>query len=148
MILKKGDDGFGSSVDVLEEDGELDAGERVLLSANNDEVGFGSSIDALDEGGGGLDAGEGVFEDPTNRQNESMDPIADDENSHNGIVNPPIESNYKQGEKVEGFFRGQKWYSCTIKSFNDQNGTYDLIYDDGDEERGVSETNIRKRDQL
>ena len=107
MIPKEGDDGIVSSVGVLEEDGELDAGERMLLSANNGEIGFGSSVDALDEGGGGLDAGEGVFEDPTDGLNESMDPLFDDENSGNENVNPPIESNYKQGEKVEGFFRGQ-----------------------------------------
>jgi hypothetical protein len=54
-------------------------------------------------------------------------------------------STYTVGENVEGMFRGgERWYSCVIKKRN-FDGTYDLAYDDGDEENNVSEERIRKR---
>ena len=99
-------------------------------SANIGDNRFDSSVDALDEAEGiELDAGQGIFDDPANGLDDSFDQMVFE---------------YKKGERVEALFRnGQKYYTCTIKSC-DEDGTYSLVYDDGDEERGVPESNIRR----
>jgi hypothetical protein len=51
---------------------------------------------------------------------------------------------YNLKDRVEGLFRGgERWYPCTIKAVNGD-GTYNLSYDDGDEEQRVPTENIRK----
>ena len=47
------------------------------------------------------------------------------------------------GDSVEGRFEGGKeWYPCKIEAINGD--TFDLIYDDGDEEKGVAAALVRK----
>lgn len=56
-----------------------------------------------------------------------------------------INRTYEVGEVVEGMFRGgERWYSCVIRKWN-VDGTYNLAYDDGDEENHVDDTCIRKK---
>ena len=60
----------------------------------------------------------------------------------------PIKFNFKYevGSRVEGMFRGgERWYSCIIKSRNHSNNTYQLVYDDGDEESNVPEKFLRNK---
>ena len=52
---------------------------------------------------------------------------------------------YGIGDRVEGKFRdGMEWYSAVVKSVNISDGTYHLVYDDGDEEKVVPLSRIRK----
>ena len=125
------DNGLELSFDEVREDLGVDTMEGIFSVPISGDNGLDSSVDVdlLGEDGG-LDAKEGVFDDPGNGLDESVD----------GTV-----SKFMKGEKVEGRFRGgEKWYRCTIKSVDNLNGLYDLIYDDGDEERGIDESNIRK----
>lgn len=50
---------------------------------------------------------------------------------------------FKVGDKVEGRFGGRaRWHKATIERVN-RNGTYDLLYVDGDEERNVEKGLVR-----
>ena len=52
----------------------------------------------------------------------------------------------KVGDKVEGRFRGRsRWLKATIERVN-RNGTYDLLYANGDEERSVEKDLVRRAD--
>lgn len=52
---------------------------------------------------------------------------------------------YKVGEKIEGYFEEYKaWFGGTIKSIN-EDGTYYVTYDDGDEEKRVLSIRLRKK---
>ena len=50
---------------------------------------------------------------------------------------------FRVGQRVDGKFRGRAWHPGRIVSVN-RDGTYDLHYDDGDEERGVAASSIRR----
>jgi len=51
---------------------------------------------------------------------------------------------YKVGDRIEGKFRDSNdWYPASIKAFSANDGTYHLIYDDGDEEKMVPLSRIR-----
>ena len=52
---------------------------------------------------------------------------------------------YRRGDNIEARYKGKsKWYKGSISRVN-ANGTYDILYDDGDTERGVRESLIRRR---
>ena len=52
-------------------------------------------------------------------------------------------SDFKVGDKVEGRFGGRaRWYKATVERAN-RNGTYDLLYADGDEERNIEKGLVR-----
>ena len=54
------------------------------------------------------------------------------------------EESYKMGDKVEARFKGgTRWHPGRIANVN-RDGTYDVRYDDGDEERRVESRMIRK----
>ena len=56
---------------------------------------------------------------------------------------------YNTGDKVEGKFRdGNDWYAASIKSVNYSDGSYHIVYDDGDEEKSVPLTRLRQRKAL
>lgn len=56
------------------------------------------------------------------------------------------DGNYCVGDKVEARFKGRaRWFSATVERIN-QDGTYHLLYADGDEELAVEEHLIRSRD--
>ena len=53
---------------------------------------------------------------------------------------------FKVGDRVQGRFRGgNEWYDANVKNVLDDN-LYHVVYDDGDEETGVSEDKIRKKE--
>ena len=53
-------------------------------------------------------------------------------------------SAFKLGDKVEAKFKGGvKWFSGRISSVN-RDGTYDVRYDDGDEEQNVPPLKVRE----
>ena len=54
---------------------------------------------------------------------------------------------YQKGDKVEAKYQGKsKWYPGSISRVN-ANGTFDILYDDGDTESGVRESLIRRRER-
>ena len=56
---------------------------------------------------------------------------------------------FNTGDKVEGKFRdGNDWYAAAIKAVNYSDGTYHIVYDDGDEEKSVPMARIRKRTDM
>lgn len=55
-------------------------------------------------------------------------------------------SSYRVGEKVEARFGGRtRWFSATVEREN-RDGTFHLLYADGDEERAVDKELIRSKD--
>jgi hypothetical protein len=64
---------------------------------------------------------------------------------------PPLK--YSVGDKVqvrylassEGSAKRPAWYDATVRAADASSGTYDVDFDDGDEERGVTPANIRDR---
>ncbi|CAM9455588.1 unnamed protein product, partial [Laminaria digitata] len=55
-----------------------------------------------------------------------------------------LEAEYSRGDKVEARFRGRSgWFKATVERDN-RNGTYHLLYEDGDEERAVG-TDLMRR---
>lgn len=65
----------------------------------------------------------------------TFDDAADDKNA--GVE-------YVEGEKVEARFRGHsRWFKARVSKVN-RDGTYHLVYDDGDEERSVPKELMRK----
>ena len=47
---------------------------------------------------------------------------------------------FRRGDNIEARYKGKsKWYKGSISRVN-ANGTYDILYDDGDTERGVRES--------
>ncbi|GMI35357.1 hypothetical protein TrRE_jg12489, partial [Triparma retinervis] len=53
-------------------------------------------------------------------------------------------SNLKRGDKVEARYRGGSRYYQGVISRDNRDGTYDIDYDDGEKEKGVKESYIRK----
>ena len=49
----------------------------------------------------------------------------------------------KEEEQVEAKFRGKKWFKGTVMTVNDD-GTYFVQYDDGDEEKRVKAEHVRE----
>merc|ERR1719329_2107513 len=50
---------------------------------------------------------------------------------------------FSRGDKVEANFGGKgKWYKGKVTAAH-SNGTYDILYEDGDRERGVKAENLR-----
>lgn len=53
------------------------------------------------------------------------------------------DNSFRVGQEVEGNYGGKgKWYKGKIESSN-PNGTFDIVYNDGDRERGVAKEHIR-----
>lgn len=51
---------------------------------------------------------------------------------------------FQVGDKIGGRYgSGAKWYAGIISAVNESDGTYDIRYNDGDQEFGISETLIR-----
>ena len=51
---------------------------------------------------------------------------------------------FEKGEKIEALYKGKKnWYSGVVDRYDEDAGTYDVTYDDGDTEKGVKQENIR-----
>ena len=54
---------------------------------------------------------------------------------------------FRRGDNIEARYKGKsKWYKGSISRVN-ANGTYDILYDDGDTERGVRQSLIRRRER-
>ena len=61
-----------------------------------------------------------------------------------GAMDSDAEESYKMGDKVEARFKGgAKWHPGRIDNVN-RDGTYDVRYDDGDQERRVESRMIRR----
>ena len=55
-----------------------------------------------------------------------------------------LSSSLKIGDKVESRYRdGTKWFHGSIQTVN-KDGTYDILYDDGDKEKSVPEDRLRR----
>jgi hypothetical protein len=54
-------------------------------------------------------------------------------------------SELNEGDKVEVLYKGKgtKWFSGKISRVN-RDGTYDIVYDDGDRESGALKMNVRR----
>ncbi|CAN0343330.1 unnamed protein product, partial [Pylaiella littoralis] len=66
--------------------------------------------------------------------------------SNNTRIGSPSGSDFVVGEKVEARFGGRsRWFKATVDAKN-RDGTYDLLYADGDEERRVAKELIRTVD--
>ena len=52
------------------------------------------------------------------------------------------DDDYYVGATVEGNYRGRNWYRGKIACAR-PNGTFDILYDDGEEEMGVGRQDIR-----
>ena len=62
-----------------------------------------------------------------------------------GVSTTSSRGTYRMGETVEARYKnGSQYYKGDIVSVN-SNGTYDIRYDDGDEERNVSAYKIRRK---
>jgi hypothetical protein len=58
-------------------------------------------------------------------------------------VEPGVTHDFATGTKVEGLYSGgDKWYRATVKKLN-PDGSYYLLYDDGDEEAAVPSERVR-----
>lgn len=61
-----------------------------------------------------------------------------------GALDRDANDEFRAGDKVEArFSRGSRWFLATVERKN-RDGTYHLLYDDGDEERNVSNGFIRR----
>src|SRR3569623_2021275 len=69
-----------------------------------------------------------------------------DGGSSNNRVSVSVSDSFREGDKIEGNYRGRgRWYPGKIsKDRGDK--TYDIDYDDGEFEARVSESNIRLKD--
>ncbi len=55
-----------------------------------------------------------------------------------------MDNDFREGDKIEARYRGgSKYYPGKI-SYDNRNGTYDIDYDDGEKERRVEASLIRK----
>ena len=49
------------------------------------------------------------------------------------------------GEKIEALYKGKKnWYAGVVDQYDEDAGTYDVTYDDGEVEKGVKQENIAR----
>jgi hypothetical protein len=56
-----------------------------------------------------------------------------------------LSNTFRIGEKIEGYFEEYKaWFAGQIKSLNDD-GTYHVVFDDGDEDKRVVSIRLRKK---
>ena len=71
----------------------------------------------------------------------------DVEKSNSKSDKEPTETSYSVGDEIVAKFRGKgvQWYKGKIARVR-PNGTYDIQYEDGDREVGLSSDNIRKRE--
>ena len=52
---------------------------------------------------------------------------------------------FDKGEKIEALYKGKKnWYAGVVDRYNEDAGTYDVTYDDGEVEKGVKQENIAR----
>ena len=80
---------------------------------------------------------------PTGLRSGASDDLGSGTTSRPGLGGGDDEG-YKMGDKVEARYKGgAKWHSGRIANVN-RDGTYDVRYDDGDEERRVESRMIRK----
>jgi hypothetical protein len=50
----------------------------------------------------------------------------------------------QSGDKIQAEYRGKgRWYDGMVKSYEKENNTYTILYDDGDEEKGVLAARVR-----
>lgn len=67
-----------------------------------------------------------------------------DSGNATGDIDASVSRKFDVGDSVESNFKGKgKWFKGIIKRVNRADSTYDIRYDDGDSERGVSEDLIR-----
>ena len=52
--------------------------------------------------------------------------------------------NFKVGDNVEARYRAGRYFKGRIRTVHTTDGTFDVDYDDGDKERGVDVSFIRK----
>lgn len=82
--------------------------------------------------------------------NGTFDIGYDDGDSERGVTASRIRragggGSFQEGDKVEGNFGGKgQWYPGVVEAVRGSNGTYDIRYDDGDSERGVSPDRLRR----
>ena len=52
---------------------------------------------------------------------------------------------FGKGEKIEALYKGKKnWYAGVVDRYDEDAGTYDVTYDDGEVEKGVKQENIAR----
>ena len=52
---------------------------------------------------------------------------------------------FEKGAKIEALYKGKKnWYSGVVDRYDEDAGTYDVTYDDGEVEKGVKQENIAR----
>ena len=169
--------GNGTSFDLLYDDGDRERGvkpENVRLSAAGTETSpatsVGSVSDSDDEAStaasspkmGSYSVGDVVEANyggkgkwypgkiASANSNGTFDIEYDDGDSERGVTENRVRrsgggGSFQQGDKVEGNFGGKgQWYPGVVQAVHESNGTYDIRYDDGDSERGVSPDNLRR----
>ena len=52
---------------------------------------------------------------------------------------------FEKGTKIEALYKGKKnWYAGVVDRYDEDAGTYDVTYDDGEVEKGVKQENIAR----
>ena len=78
--------------------------------------------------------------------NKYKEDIEDLKNSLAVTVRTNNRTNFIEGQKIEGNYRGRgRWYPGIISGIN-RDGTYNVDYDDGEIERFIGELNTRVKD--
>ena len=87
----------------------------------------------------------GKNESSTSKKARKKEKTSSTENSSNSSISSAEEyEDFKVGTAIEARYGGKtKWYKGKISRVN-SNGTYDILYSDGDKERGVKKHLIRR----
>ena len=86
------------------------------------------------------------IEEMDKEMNKYKEDIEDLKNTLAVTVRNNNRTNFIEGQKIEGNYRGRgRWFPGIISGIN-RDGTYDIDYDDGEIERFIGELNIRVKD--